>query len=359
MREGKVRHTLLRDIERFSRLFLVKEIGIAGISKLRNSQVVIVGCGATGSHIAELLARVGVGEFRLIDKDYVDMSNLYRTSLFTEEDARKALPKAVACANGIKRIDSSIRVEPVITKLTPANAEELLTGYDIIMDGTDNYLTRFIINDVSVKLNIPWVMSGVETWYGNVWLIDPSRGTPCFRCLYGRPLEDRGNACDILGVVPTAVSVVASIAATLAIKHLLGLSNDELASTYFVIDVKRFSLDALKAVRRPECRACGLRKFEFLSMRREEVATPVCGTKAVEITPPNNVEVDFNEVSRRVSKEKVVSLSKYTLRVKVGDGIYLTLFKDGRAIVDGTTDPCEALTIYRDVTGLNLPGCRD
>jgi len=353
---GKANPSILKDVGRFSRLFLVKDIGISGIRKLREAKAVVVGCGATGTHVAELLVRMGFGEVSLIDKDYVDISNLYRTSLFTEDDVRAAMPKAVACANALRRIDSSVKVKPHVTKLTPTNAEELLGGHDIVIDGTDNYVTRLIINDFSVKHGIPWVLTGVGTWYGNVWLIDPARNTPCMRCVYGNVSdEDLGNACDVLGVVPTAVSLVASLAATLALKHVLGQSDRELTSTYFVVDAKRLSIDALRVVRKPDCPACGKRRFEYLEGPHvEELAKPVCGTKAVEINPPGRVRVDFKRVLLRAGEGSVVGMSDYTVRVKVGDDVYVTVFSDGRAIVDGVTDPKRATRIYEEVTGIKL-----
>ncbi len=356
MDRSKRRHSLLRDVERFSRLFLVKEIGINGISKLRSAKAVIVGCGATGTHVAELLVRSGFGELSLIDKDYVDVSNLYRTSLFTEDNARKALPKAVACAEALRRIDSSVRVNPIVAKLNPANAEDLLLGHDIIIDGTDNYTARLIINDVSVKHGVPWVLTGVGTWYGNVWLVNPKQGTPCMRCVYGAVRDDeRGNVCDVLGVVPTAVSLVASIAAGLAIEYVLGLANPETSRTYFVVDAKRFRVDALKLVRREDCVACGLRRFEFLNKEyREELAKPVCGTKAVEVNPPKPLQLNFHEVLKGLKTGQVLSVSEYTLRVRVTGGLVVTVFRDGRAIVDGTTNVEKALEVYETVTGTKL-----
>ena len=347
---------LLGDIERFSRLFLVKEIGIQGIRKLREVKAAVVGCGATGTHIAEMLVRVGVGRVTVIDKDFVDISNIYRTALFTEEDARQAVPKAVACARALKKIDSSVDVRPIVTKLTPANAEDLLKGHDIILDGTDNFTARLIINDFSVKYGVPWVLTGVGTWYGNVWLIDPARGGPCMRCLFTRVRDEGPNVCDVLGVVPTAVSLVASVAVSLALRHLLGIeSNEDLPRTYFVIDAKRISIDSFKVTRRADCPACGKRIFEYLDKAfKEEVAKPVCGTKAVEITPGKGQGISFEEVKKRVDEKRIVSVTEYTMKILVSEGVSITLFRDGRAIIDGTTNTDEAMRIYEEVTGIKL-----
>lgn len=346
---------LLKDIERFSRLFLVRDIGIDGISRLRTAKVAVVGCGATGTHIAELLVRTGVGNITVIDKDFVDISNIYRTSLFTEADAKNAIPKAIACANALKKIDSSVKVKPIITKLTPANAEEILMGHDIILDGTDNFTTRLIINDFSVKYGIPWVLTGVGTWYGNVWLIDPAKGSPCMRCLFTRIREDEPNACDVLGVVPTAVSLVASIAVSLALRRLLNIDDKDLSRTYFVIDAKRISIDSFKVVKRADCPACGRRKFEYLNKSFTwEVAKPICGTKAVEIMPRHKHTMNFADISKRIPKENIVAMNDYTIKVSTDNGINIVLFNDGRAIVDGTTDTETAIKIYEKITGISL-----
>ncbi len=354
--KGAIRSSLLKDIERFSRLFLVRDIGISGIKKLRETKAAVVGCGATGTHIAELLVRAGVGHVTVIDKDFVDISNIYRTSLFTEEDARNAVPKAVACARELKRIDSSVKVVSHVTKLTPANAEELLSGHDIILDGTDNFTARLIINDFAVKHGVPWVLAGVGTWYGNVWLIDPAKGTPCMRCLFTRVNEeDRPNACDVLGVVPTAVSLVASIAASLALMRVLGMSDDKMASTFYVVDAKRISVDAFRVVKRRDCPACVRREFEYLNKNYvEQVAKPICGTRAVEIMPPKRMELRFDQIIERVGKQRVIAASEYTLKLSADDSLSITLFKDGRAIVDGTTDVDLALRVYEEVTGIRF-----
>ncbi len=347
---------LLSVVERFSRLLLLKEVGVNGLSKLRKAKVVIVGCGATGSHIAELLVRSGVRNLRLIDGDYVDEKNLYRTTLFTEEDAAKALPKAVACANRLRLIDHSVMAEPVVDRLTSSNVEELLKGFDIIVDGTDNFLTRFLINDYSVKHGIPWVMSGVEQWYGNVWLIHPVGSNPCLRCVFPKLPETVGNACNILGVLPTAVTMAATISATLVIKHVLGLGGEEgLERTLYTFDLKRSDFYKVRVTKNPSCEVCVHKKFRYLSNDfSHEVAQPICGTRAVEITPPQKIRLNLKALANKIKVGRVLAVSEYSVKVKVTPEISVVVFSNGRAIVDGITDVAKALTIYEAVTGIKL-----
>jgi len=177
------------DIERFSRQVLVKEVGVKGLAKIRKTRIAIIGCGATGTVQAELLARLGVGFIRVVDKDYVDLSNLPRTQLFDYKDAKEAIPKAIACAEKIRKIDPNVEVEPVITRVTGSNIVKLIEDVDIVVDGTDNLLTRFIINDAVIKLNKPWVFVGAVTWYGNVLFVNPgkrslSQGLSKYPCLH-------------------------------------------------------------------------------------------------------------------------------------------------------------------------------
>lgn len=272
-------------IDRFSRQVLVKEIGIRGLKRLLGSRVVIVGCGATGSLAAELLARAGVGFIRIVDRDFVELSNLQRTHLFTEEDARNAVPKAVACAERLRSVSSFVRVEPVVASIRPGNAEELVMDADVIFDGTDNYATRYVVNDVAVKLGKPWMFVGVERWYGNVMFVSPGK-TPCLRCLVPEPPEERGDACDVLGVVNTAVSMTVSVAVSELIKYLLEL---EPSRELMIVDSFYNEVHKVEVRRNERCPACGMKRFDFLVAEEGGRARRVCGTQAVEVYPPTTL----------------------------------------------------------------------
>jgi len=336
-------------IERFSRQILVREIGAEGLKRIRNTRIVVMGCGATGTAQAELLARLGVGFIRLVDKDFVDISNLPRTHLLTYRDARESLPKAIACAEKIKEIDPMIEVEPVVTRITPSNIEKLVEDVDIIIDGTDNLTTRFLINDVAVKKSIPWVFVGFASWYGQVLFINPGKG-PCLSCVIPRYIlerEERGDACEILGAVNTAISMLAGISTTLVLKHVLGVLEDY--NTMYIVNGKDIEVDKIRVKRRDNCPTCVYKRFEFLESKTlERGVARICGTTAVEITPSKPFNLNLLELSKKYGEE-LVSVNKYTMRIRVDSVVSIIVFNDGRAIIDGTTDEARALELYRKV----------
>ncbi|RLG81136.1 MAG: thiazole biosynthesis adenylyltransferase ThiF [Thermoprotei archaeon] len=337
-------------IERFSRQILVEGIGASGLKKIREARVAVIGCGATGTSQAELLARLGVGFIRLVDKDFVDISNLPRTHLYTYSDAKQALPKAVACASKLKEIDPAIEVDPVITRVTPSNIEELIRDVDVVVDGTDNLRTRFIINDAAIKLGKPWVFVGFASWYGNVLFINPGKG-PCLRCVIPARMverEERRDACEILGAVGTAIAFIASISSTLVLKHILGILDDY--STFYIVNGKTLDIDKVRVKRNPECPSCVYKKYEFL---REDVAvekaTRICGSNAVEVMPPKKIRIDLYKYVEGVDKAKVLSVNPYTAKIKISDMVSMVLFSDGRAIIDGTIDEEYAYRVYKSL----------
>ncbi len=340
-------------IERFSRQIIVREIGVKGLVKLRNSRVAVIGCGATGSAEAELLARLGVGFIRVVDKDFVDLSNLPRVHLMYTEDARKAIPKAVACAERIKSIDPDIEVEPVVARVGPDNILDIVGDVDLIMDGTDNMEIRYLINDAAVKLGKPWIFVGAETWYGNVLLVEPGKG-PCLRCFMPRPIVERHDVCDILGVVNTAVTMTASVAATLALQLLLGMEADH--DHLYVVDALRLELDKVRIKRNEKCPTCGLQRFEFLEKRVEAVSARICGTNAVEVMPPHPMRLNLPELAKHMDSARLVSVTEHTLKIAISDTASLILFRDGRAIVDGITDEEEAWRIYKELVLSRVKG---
>ena len=335
-------------IEIYSREILVREIGVKGLYKLKKTRVLVIGCGATGSFQAELLARLGIGFIRIVDKDFVELSNLPRTLLYNYSDSANALPKPIACANRLKEIEPSIKVEPIIARVTNKNILDLMKDIDIVIDGTDNLTTRFLINDAAVKLGIPWVFVGVVSWYGNVLFINPGKG-PCLRCFIPTRLLEREqrNACEVLGVVNTTVALASTISVTLVLKHILNIDPDY--STLYLINAKEPSIMKVKIKRNSSCPTCVMRKFEFLERKAEEekIATPICGTRAVEIIPHENTYIDPIKVSKNFSKEEVEAVNPYLLKIRINKDLLLIVFSDGRAIVDGTIDDKLALDLYR------------
>lgn len=332
-----------RDLERFSRMLILKEIGLQGIYKIRNTKVAIIGCGATGSTAAEMLARLGIGFIRIIDRDVVDVSNLPRVHLLDENDEASAKPKAVACSEKIRAIDSSITVEAITTRVTSMNIEKYVKDVDIIIDGTDNLHTRFLINDASIKYGVPWLFIGVNTWYGNTMLINPSKG-PCLRCIIRSPpsgSEDR-NVCEVLGVVNTVVNITVAIGISLVLKYILGIQYDH--DNLYIVDGKNLEIDKVKVSKNPFCIACQLKKFEFLDNKDVKRISRICGTKAVEILPIDNLSIDIETMVRNIDL-KVVGYNRSSATFLV-DEMRITVFNDGRILVEGEDNEEKALEIF-------------
>ncbi len=343
-------------LEKYSRLILVKDIGVNGLLKIKKLRVAVVGCGATGSHVVDMLARIGVGYIRVIDSDFVDVSNVYRMSLVNEDDVKKALPKAVACAERAQEVNSDVRVEPVIDRVEPENVLDLLSGVDLVFDGTDNITTRLIINEASVEKGFPWVFIGIEGWYANVMLIEPGKSA-CFSCLIPRPpLREQVNVCDILGVFPSVVSIASSIAVNIAIRHLLGLG--DYAGKLYVVNGTDVSIETLDIVRRKDCPICVKHQYNYIMKPRERKwhVRVVCGTNAVEIVPPEDISLDLSQIAK-VHKDKVEAQNPYLVKLKESS-LKIVLLRNGKAIVDGTTDTSTAFKVYREVlsrAGIRMP----
>jgi adenylyltransferase/sulfurtransferase len=329
-------------VDRFSRQMLLREIGLEGQVRLLNSKVAIVGCGATGSTAAEMLARMGVGYLRIIDGDFVELSNLQRVHMLDEDDV--FLPKSVACSRKLERISSIAKIDALVTRLEPSNAEELLQGVDLIIDATDNMETRHLINEFAVKAGIPWIYVGVERWYGMVMPVVPGK-TACLSCVLPRRLRPRPNACEILGVSATTVAMTVSVAVTLALKLLLG---HEVDSAIYAIDAYSPSIEVVKVLRSENCPVCSHRRFELLSKRESPPrAAVVCGSNQVEVRPPLPAEVD----TASIAKLPEVNVIRAVEEVAVVEyrGHRIAIFRDGRAIVMETQDVDKAEKLYMEL----------
>ncbi len=336
---------------RYSRQTLLPEIGVAGQERLLASSVAVVGCGALGSVIASTLVRAGVGRVRIIDRDVVELNNLQRQILFDEEDIARGLPKAIAAVEKLRKINSEIEIEPVVADLNPHNAERLVGDVDLVLDGTDNFETRFLLNDVCFKHGIPWVYGAVLATYGMVWALVPRR-TPCFRCLLTEaPMPGSTPTCDTAGVLSTAVNVVASLEATEGLKILLGKA-DALYGELLYVDVWNGAFERL-AVNRQEtpCPVCDLGQFEFLEAQEGSYLTALCGRNAVQVSLRGEAQVSLPDLAGRLAVVGEVEFNDYMLRLRV-DSYELTVFPDGRAIVKGTTDQAVARTLYARYVGL-------
>ena len=333
--------------ERYSRQILFGPIGDAGQNKLSAARIAIVGCGATGSAMASLLSRAGVGTLRIIDRDYVEPSNLQRQVLFDEADAAESLPKAIAAARKIKAFNSEIVVEPHAADLTPANAEELLGGVDLVLDGTDNFETRYLINDFAVANNLPWIYAAAVASYAVTMTVLPGE-TACLACVF--PDSPRGmvETCDTSGILNSAVNFVASIASTEAIKLVVG-ARDKLRRTLLSYDVWTNDLAEIKTAKpRAGCRACDQHHFVHLAGEGRPHVT-LCGRNSVQIHEQQR-PIDFDELSRRLAPHGPVRHSEFILKFW-REPYELTLFPDGRAIIKGTTDTAIARSLYARYVG--------
>jgi molybdopterin-synthase adenylyltransferase len=335
--------------ERYSRQILFRGIGADGQRKLSAASVAITGCGATGSAIAGLLARAGVGTLRIIDRDYVEPSNLQRQSLFDEHDAAESLPKAIAAARQIAKFNSEIVVEPKVEDLVPANIEALLEGIPLILDGTDNFETRYLINDYAVGRSLPWIYSAAVGSYAVTLNVVPGQ-TACLACIF--PDSPRGmvDTCETSGILNSAVNLVASIAATEALKFLIGgASAPDLRRTLLSSDLWTNEHAEISAAKpRPGCRACGQRNFIHLAGEGRPHIT-LCGRNSVQIHERHR-PIDFTEMARRLQPHGTVRHNDFVL--KFWHKPYeMTLFPDGRAIIKGTTDTAVARSLYARYVG--------
>ncbi len=333
--------------ERYSRQVLFPGIGVEGQRKLSASRIAIVGCGATGSALASLLARAGVGTIRIIDRDYVEPSNLQRQALFDESDAAESLPKAIAAARKIAAFNSLIIVEPKVADLTPTNIEVLLTGTQLVLDGTDNFETRYLLNDFAVKNSLPWIYTAAVGSYGVTLNVLPNQ-TACLTCIFPDPPSGAVETCETAGILNSAVNLAASIAATEALKLLTG-AHDHVRRTLLSFDVwsnQRAEVSADKP--RVGCRTCGDREFIHLAGEGRPHIT-LCGRNSVQIHERHR-PIDLAELSLRLKTHGLVRYTDFVLKFWP-DPYEMTLFPDGRAIIKGTTDTGVARSLYARYIG--------
>ncbi|HEV2763837.1 MAG TPA: ThiF family adenylyltransferase [Pyrinomonadaceae bacterium] len=337
-------------MERYSRQILFEGIGEEGQRRLRASRALVVGCGALGSAQVEALARAGVGRLRLVDRDFVEESNLQRQTMFTEQDARERLPKAVAAARRVGEINSDVEVEAEIADVTPSNVERLVEGSDVVLDGTDNFSTRYLLNDACVKRGVAWVYGAAVGSYGVTLTVRP-RVTPCLRCVFPEvPAAGTAPTCDTAGVIMPVISVVAAVQVAEALKLLTGRL-EALHGALMQFDVWRNEWRKLRlGGPSPDCPACALGRYDALEVESGDLVTVLCGRDAVQVSPRGATRVDLNALAERLKAAGEVKVNPYLLRLSAG-GYELTVFQDARAIVRGTDDPATARSLYARFVG--------
>jgi adenylyltransferase/sulfurtransferase len=336
--------------DRYSRQILFSGIGEEGQRKLRAARVLIVGCGALGSAHAEAFCRAGIGRLRIVDRDFVEPSNLQRQTMFTESDAEKHLPKAIAAANHLREINSEVEIEPYVADVNHSNVERLIDGGDVVVDGTDNFATRYSINDACVKHETNWIYGAAVGSYGVTMTIRPHQ-TACLRCVFEEaPPAASAPTCDTAGVIMPIISIVSAVQVTEALKLITG-QIAELHGSLMQFDVwqnewRKIGIGAAHA----DCPTCGLGQFESLSPAATETAAVLCGRDAVQISPSQPTVVDFRSLAERLRPAGDVKFNEYLLRFRTGP-FELTVFQDARSIVRGTDQIATARSLYAKYIG--------
>ena len=339
-----------KERERYSRQTRFAGIGQAGQERLCASTVLVVGCGALGSAAVDLLARSGVGEIVIVDRDFVELSNLQRQLLFDEADAAEGAPKAVAAARAVARINSEVKARPTVADVTPTNVEQFVAEADVVLDGTDNLETRYLLNDACVKLGLPWIYGGAIGSTGMSMTIVPG-ATPCFRCMFpNHQPAGTMETCDTAGVLGSSVVTVAAIQWTEVIKLLVG-DREHLSRGLTAFDIWTSDYQHSQGIqRRPDCPCCGQGRFDYLEARVTSRTASLCGRNAIQVSPAQPLKLNLADLGRRLDGTGAVASNDYLLRFVVG-AHEMTIFADGRAIVKGTTDLAVARSLYARYVG--------
>lgn len=337
------------NMHRYSRQTIFSGVGIEGQKKLLNSRVAIIGVGATGTVIANNLCRAGVGFLRLVDRDYVELSNLQRQTLYTEEDAQQRTPKAVASCEHLKKVNSEIELEPVSIDVNSSNIEELISDVNLVLDGSDNLEVRYLINEACVKQNRPWIYAGAIIGTGMTMNILPGE-TPCLRCLFPQVLPaGTGPTCSTAGVLNGITGIVASIASTEAIKILVGSAN--VRKSLLAIDIWNNQFDEIKIEKKLDCPVCGRHEYKLLGQLSGSYTTSLCGRDSVQVVPGTIANVDFEQLAQRLKRAGIVRYNKFMLQFS-DDKVEFNLFPDGRAIMNKVRDENAAKSAYSEYIGL-------
>jgi adenylyltransferase/sulfurtransferase len=340
--------------DRYSRQIRFHGIGADGQNRIREGRVLLCGCGALGSAIADGLVRAGVGFLRLVDRDFVELSNLQRQVLYDEQDIADQLPKAIAAGRKLAKINSQVSLDPKVTDIDHTNILALAEGVDLILDGMDNFETRFLINDAALTANVPWIYGGCVGSHGQVMPIFPGE-TACLRCLIGDvPGPGVTETCDTAGVIGPAVTVVAALQVVAALK-ILAKRKDLVDAVLTVVDVWEGSMRQMNVANlreRSNCPACVHGERDWLTGKRGSQSTILCGRNAVQISPAHKQVLSLNDLAGKLRSLGDISQNAFLLRLTLpGDEYQLTIFPDGRAIIKGTDDVTVARSLYARYVG--------
>lgn len=343
------------DNNRYARQMRFRPVGESGQRKLLEARVAVIGVGALGCVIAQHLVRSGVGYVRIIDRDIVEWSNLQRQLLYTEQDATDLLPKSEAAARRLTAMNRHVAIEPVSADLSADNADNLLKDVDLILDGTDNFTVRYLINDYAVREGLPWIYGGAVGASGMTMTVLPG-ATPCYRCVFpDPPPPGASDTCETAGVISPIVDVIGSVQATEAIKLLTG-NVEALHGTLFQVDLWNHAWMPLSIshAKRPDCPCCGpSRRFDYLEQSDHvPVAATLCGRNSVHLSPGATVKLDLGKLANQLASAGEVDLNPYLLRIRLHNGMTFVLFADGRSIIQGTDETSKARSVYAELLGI-------
>jgi len=343
-----------QNLQRYSKQVLFSGIGEAGQRALMQGRVLVCGCGALGTVLAEGMVRAGVGFVRVVDRDFVELSNLQRQVLFDEQDIAEQLPKAIAAGRKLAKINSGVEIEPIVADVSYENVLGFADGVDLILDGTDNFETRYLLNDVSLETGIPWIYGGCIGSHGQTMTILPGE-TACLRCLIDAvPEPGTVETCDTAGVLAAIINVIASLQVVDSLKILSG-QRELIEQKLTVIDVwdgtfRRMNMQGLRD--RSGCPACHQGERVWLRGTQGSQTTILCGRNAVQVSPPSKTRLSFEDLETRLAGSGEINYNKYLFRIRLNEGDYeMTAFQDGRVIIKGTEDIPTAKTLYARYIG--------
>ena len=348
---------------RYQKQMLFHGIGPEGQQRISNSRVLLVGCGALGCVLADSMVRAGVGHVRIVDRDFVELTNLQRQSLYDEQDVAEHIPKAIAAERRLRRVNSQIEIQAIVADVDFSNLDELARGTSLILDGTDNFEIRYLINDVSLETGIPWIFTGCTGSSGQVMPVFPGQ-SPCLRCLMPfPPPPGTTETCDTAGVLGPAIGMLASFQAAIALKILAG-HRDQVEQRLTIIDAWNGAfrhVDVSHLRNSTACPACHNRERLWRNGNQRAASTVLCGRNSVQITPPEKVTFQLPELAERLKKSGIVIQNRFLVRLTLPElertsenpesALEITIFPDGRAIIRGTSDPGIARSLYSRYIG--------
>ena len=334
-------------MDRYARQSVFSHIGKAGQEKLAQARVVIIGMGALGTVSANCLCRAGVGHIRMVDRDYVELTNLQRQMIYTEEDARQSLPKAAAAHAHLSQVNSDITLEPIIADANPGNIEHLLEGANLVLDATDNWETRLLINETCHAHSIPWVYCGVLGAAAMTMNILP--GEPCLRCFIGDAGAAPGHSCATFGVLNMTTNAIASIQAAEALKILIG--SKDVRRGLLTMDLWSNQIDTIQTRQRPDCPVCAHGRYEYFGHATGSYTTALCGGNSVQVAPAVPTKIDFDALAEKLRPAGQVRQTPFSL-IFSNNKHEITLFADGRALIKNAESESHAKSLYAEYIGL-------